>query len=208
MRDGVFAGLVGAFFLLFGTPAPLSAQDDSVPDHIGEMQGSDVVKIIVTEKVHHQLVDLWDEAERQEREKLACLDADVEEIPSDTMLIWTINRIKQVKVKSDKGAISHSTSLSECEPPEFVGTVHTHLADSIPNPSGSGYLQGPFKKFSPGDYAAQDAWANVWEDKAQEAGMRWSLWCIMFSDEGMNCIARPFLQDREDVRTRAQNTTP
>lgn len=115
------------------------------------------------------LQGLWAATLETRREQVACLGG---EIRADTVLI---QRIRPVAEYSDSLTASAQASLATCAPPEWMGTVHSHVR-STDDPA-------PATRFSSGDRAVMSAWSQRWQ--AQGA------FCLIYSAQRMHCELYP-----------------
>ncbi|HEU5168920.1 MAG TPA: hypothetical protein VFU46_00195 [Gemmatimonadales bacterium] len=122
------------------------------------------------------LRELWETSAAAHRERVACLGGAVGD---DTVRI-TRARILD-GVQSDSLNASAGASIERCAPPEWVGTVHTHVRstdDDVPAP-----------RFSPGDRAVMSEWSR----RHGRAGA----FCVLYSARGAHCEVYP---PREEPR--------
>ena len=113
-----------------------------------------------------ELHRLWDASSAARAERVACLASTVE---GDTI---RISRVQPLEVlRSDSLGISARTSLDNCGPPEWRGTVHTHVAlrDG----------RQPYSLFSGADRGVMMMWWQRW----RVAG----IFCLLYSAEEVIC---------------------
>ena len=113
-----------------------------------------------------ELHRLWDASSLARAERVACLASTVE---GDTI---RISRVQQLEVlRSDSLGISAGTSLDHCGPPEWRGTVHTHVAlrDG----------RQPYSLFSGADRGVMMMWWQRW----RVAG----IFCLLYSGQEVIC---------------------
>jgi hypothetical protein len=109
---------------------------------------------------------LWDSSTGAKAERVACLAATID---ADTVRISRILPLESGR--SDSLGISAAASLESCGPPEWRGTVHTHVA-----------LQDggrPYSLFSGADRGVMMLW---WK--------RWNLdgvFCLLYSHQEVIC---------------------
>ena len=70
-----------------------------------------------------ELHRLWEESAESKAERVACLAGSIE---SDTVRITGVFALESGR--SDSLGISAAASLETCAPPNWKGTVHTHVA--------------------------------------------------------------------------------
>ena len=113
-----------------------------------------------------QLHRLWQVSSGAKAERVACLAATIE---SDTVRISRVVPLESGR--ADSLGISASASLEHCGPPEWRGTVHTHIALQ----DG----QRPYSLFSGADRGVMMLW---WR--------RWNLdgvFCLLYSSNEVIC---------------------
>ncbi len=77
------------------------------------------------------LASLWESSFAAKEERVACLAASIR---NDTVFVSRILALDPAE--ADSMGISSSASVERCGPPEWAGTVHTHVAmytDSLPS---------------------------------------------------------------------------
>jgi hypothetical protein len=99
---------------------------------------------------------------------VACLKATVRH---DTVFV---NRLLPLEpVEADSMGISAAASIHRCGPPEWSGTVHSHVAE---------YAAGrPSARFSAQDRTVQRMWYDRWHSDA--------VFCVVYSDKDAHCEA-------------------
>ena len=109
---------------------------------------------------------LWDQSSLAKAERVACLASTVE---GDTIRISRIRTLD--RERSDSLGISAMASLEGCGPPEWRGTVHTHVA----------LREGgrPYSLFSGADRGVMMMWWQRWK----VAGV----FCLVYSAEEAIC---------------------
>jgi hypothetical protein len=113
-----------------------------------------------------ELHDLWNRSIQAKTEQVACLSATLD---SDTVHISRI--LPLAPAPSDSLGVSAGASLSDCGPPQWRGTVHTHVAlrDG----------QRPYSLFSGADRGVMMMWWRRWE----VAG----IFCLLYTDKDVIC---------------------
>jgi hypothetical protein len=111
-----------------------------------------------------ELRKLWSASRESGQERVACLAGVMDE---DSVRVTGVHALD---TWADSLMISASQSLEECHPPEWVGTVHTHIA-----------LRGgrPYSTFSGADRGVNTLW---WR--------RWSVdgtFCVLFTEQDAYC---------------------
>ena len=111
---------------------------------------------------------LWEESVAVQQERVACLAADVR---GDTVYV---SRILPVEPEAaDSMGVSATSSIERCGPPEWKGTVHTHVARYTED--------GPSRRFSGQDRTAMRMWYDRWRSDG--------VFCIVYSENSAHCEA-------------------
>lgn len=127
------------------TPLPSFMRGTFTPEEI-ERRTPNV--FVVEETSREVLQSLWVESVEANQERVACisgyLDGD----------LFHITRAQRVPTeKADSLRVTPGPSLENCGPPEWIGTVHTHIA----------LFRGrPFSTLSPSDRAVMGLWRDRW----------------------------------------------
>jgi hypothetical protein len=109
--------------------------------------------------------ELWAASVAAKSERVACLASVVQ---GDTL---RITRIMPLTAGADSMAVSASASLETCGPPEWQGTVHTHVA-----------LQAdgqPFDRFSGSDRGVMLMWWQRWRTDGT--------FCLLYAEARVHC---------------------
>jgi hypothetical protein len=121
-----------------------------------------------TREAGSALRDLWQTSVAAREERVACLASTIH---NDT--VW-VNRVTPVEPEeADSMGISAVASVDQCGPPEWSGTVHTHIAlytDDLPS-----------TKFSAQDRVAMRLWYDRWHADG--------VFCVVYSPEDAHCEA-------------------
>jgi hypothetical protein len=146
----------GAAIALLLLPAALGAQADPAPAFRFSREAGQALKA------------LWDASVGAHEERVACLKATVRH---DTVFV---NRLLPLEpVEADSMGISAAASIHRCGPPEWSGTVHSHVAE---------YAAGrPSARFSAQDRTVQRLWYDRWHSDA--------VFCVVYSDKDAHCEA-------------------
>ena len=113
-----------------------------------------------------ELHRLWDASAEAKAERVACLAATIED---DTV---HISRVFPLETGSaDSLGISAGASLDGCGPPQWRGTVHTHVAlrDG----------RRPYSLFSGADRGVMMLWWRRWQTDG--------IFCLLYSDHEVIC---------------------
>jgi hypothetical protein len=108
---------------------------------------------------------LWAASLESRSERVACLASAID---GDTV---RITRIRQLDAAGlDSLAVGAEVSLETCSPPEWQGTVHTHIAHDG---------QRPYSKFSGADRGVMLTWGQRWRSQGT--------FCLLFSETSVHC---------------------
>ena len=111
---------------------------------------------------------LWEQSVAAKEERVACLGATVR---NDTVVVSRI--LALVPDGADSMSISSAASIERCGPPEWRGTVHTHVAaysDDVPS-----------KRFSAQDRGVMRQWYERWHADG--------VFCLVYSGRDAHCEA-------------------
>jgi hypothetical protein len=111
---------------------------------------------------------LWEESVAAHEERVACLAAD---ILGDTVFVSRILRVDPDA--ADSMGISATASIERCGPPEWDGTVHTHVALYTED--------SPSRRFSGQDRTVMRMWYDRWRSDG--------VFCIVYSKRSAHCEA-------------------
>lgn len=122
------------------------------------------------------LETLWTESKRANEERVACIAGHMQGGA------FHVTRVEAVPTeKADSLRISPGPSLERCGPPEWYGTVHTHIAT---------FHGRPFATLSPSDRAVMNVWRMKWKQEG--------VFCVLYSESEAYCEYGTDLND--DVR--------
>jgi hypothetical protein len=111
---------------------------------------------------------LWEESVEAHQERVACLAADIR---GDTVLV---NRVQRVSPDAaDSLGVSATASIEQCGPPEWDGTVHTHVALYTE--------ESPSRRFSGQDRTVMQMWHARWRADG--------VFCVAYSEQSAHCEA-------------------
>ena len=111
---------------------------------------------------------MWEESVAAQQERVACLAADVR---GDTVFV---GRILPVEPEgADSMGISATASIERCGPPEWNGTVHTHVALYTED--------SPSRRFSGQDRTVMRMWYDRWRSDG--------VFCVVYSERSAHCEA-------------------
>jgi hypothetical protein len=114
------------------------------------------------------LRELWHASLAAKEERVACLASTIR---NDTVFVSRIAPVDSEE--ADSMGISAIASIEQCGPPEWSGTVHTHIAlytDDLPS-----------TKFSAQDRTAMRLWYDRWHADG--------VFCLIYSEENAHCEA-------------------
>ncbi len=114
---------------------------------------------------------LWRASVTARAERVACLSG---RIGSDS--VWITGAAPVVTRGADSLTAEGEPSLAQCRPPQWIGTVHTHIRST----DGS----EPADRFSPGDRAQMSEWSRRWS--------RAGAFCLLHSAQAAHCEVYPW----------------
>lgn len=111
---------------------------------------------------------LWEVSRFAGEERAACLAAIVS---GDTVLVSRVLPLEAAE--ADSMGISAVASIERCGPPDWSGTVHTHVAE---------YAEGrPSRRFSGPDRVVMRMWYDRWRADG--------VFCLVWSERDAHCEA-------------------
>lgn len=111
---------------------------------------------------------LWQASIAAREERVACLGSSIR---NDTVFVSAIAPLEPEN--ADSMGISAAASVEQCGPPEWSGTVHTHIALYTDD--------RPSKRFSGQDRIAMRLWYDRWHSDG--------VFCLVYSDRHAHCEA-------------------
>jgi hypothetical protein len=138
---------------------PLAAQD--------QPRGSRAV-FRFTPEAAKALGALWQASVAVHEERVACLASSIR---NDTVFVSAVAPLDPVD--ADSMGISAMASVERCGPPEWSGTVHTHVAMYTEDQ--------PSTRFSGQDRVAMRLWYDRWHSDG--------VFCVVYSDRKAHCEA-------------------
>lgn len=111
---------------------------------------------------------LWESSFAAREERVACLASTIR---NDTVFVSHILALEPAE--ADSMGISSSLSVDRCGPPEWSGTLHTHVAlytDSLPS-----------TRFSAQDRGVMQRWYERWHTDG--------VFCVVYSARDAHCEA-------------------
>jgi hypothetical protein len=111
---------------------------------------------------------MWEESVAAKQERVACLGATVRH---DTVFVARI--LALVSDGADSMGVGSDASIERCGPPDWAGTVHTHIAE---------YDNGlPSATFSAQDRGVMRRWYERWQSDG--------VFCVAYSARDAHCEA-------------------
>lgn len=127
-----------------------------------------------TPEARSELHALWEQSVRADQERVACLGG---VRLRDRVRISHIEPV--AATRADSANVSASSSLKACAPPEWLGTVHTHIA----------HFNGrPYIIFSAPDRLVMQMWRDRWRAEG--------VFCLLYTDHEATCEAGYALTER------------
>ena len=114
------------------------------------------------------LRQLWESSVAAREERVACLAA---QIRNDTVRVTRIEPLEPEE--ADSMGTSATASIERCGPPEWLGTVHSHIALYTDD--------RPSMRFSAQDRIAMRLWYDRWHSDG--------VFCLIYSAEDAHCEA-------------------
>jgi hypothetical protein len=111
---------------------------------------------------------LWKESVAAQQERVACLAADIR---GDTVFVSRVHRVSPDA--ADSMGVSATASIEQCGPPEWDGTVHTHVALYTED--------SPSQRFSGEDRTVM----RMWYDRLRADGV----FFVAYSEQSAHCEA-------------------
>ena len=123
---------------------------------------------------------LWDSSIGSKEERVACIGG--RRIGG----VAYITKVMTLEAPADSAHVSAVSSLNECRPPEWFGTVHTHIAR---------FNGLPFVTFSADDRNVISIWRGRWKHDG--------VFCILYTEADAYCEAgTDFGGDTAYIETR------
>ena len=113
---------------------------------------------------------VWELSIRAEQERVACMAGVV---GADTVVIAGVQSLEPDE--ADSLTANAEASLEQCGPPQWIGTIHTHVRstdDPAPSPHFSGH-----------DRVVMSLWASRWR--------RPGAFCVAYSPRAAHCEVYP-----------------
>ena len=114
------------------------------------------------------LREMWQASVAAKEERVACLASTIR---NDTVFVTRIATLEPEE--ADSMGISAVASVNQCGPPEWSGTVHTHIALYT--------ADLPSTKFSGQDRIAMRLWYDRWHADG--------VFCLIYSEHDAHCEA-------------------
>lgn len=130
----------------------------------------------LTEEARKGLQQLWQASNQAKQERVACLGGYQAE---------GVSHLSRVELLTSEGAdslnVPASASIRKCGPPEWLGTVHTHIAlrDG----------EHPYPKFSGADRGVMMTYWMQWNADG--------VFCLLYSDHDGHCESKELVGGSE-----------
>jgi len=111
---------------------------------------------------------MWEESVAAKQERVACLSATIR---NDTVFVARI--LELAAHEADSMSIGSEGSIERCGPPEWSGTVHTHVALYTED--------SPSMRFSAQDRGVMSRWYQRWHGDG--------VFCLVYSARDAHCEA-------------------
>lgn len=154
--------LAGAVALCLSITTPTATQAAST----AEASGADSGTFRFTAEAQAQLHQLWFTSLRAGQERVACLGGE------HSGAVVSITHIEPIVARADSANASAWSSLRTCAPPEWLGTVHTHIAR---------FNGRPYANFSAPDRLVMRIWRERWNAEG--------VFCLLYTDRDASCEA-------------------
>jgi hypothetical protein len=145
--------------LVLALAGPAGAQDGGPPS---------AATFRFTPEAGQALRGMWDASVTAGEERVACLGA---RVSGDTVLVSRVLLLPPEE--ADSMGVSARSSIERCGPPEWSGTVHTHVALYTDD--------GPSMRFSGQDRVVQSLWYQRWHADG--------VFCLIYSERDAHCEA-------------------
>ena len=144
--------------LLAGSPSLVAAQQTGGPQPAFRF----------SREAGRTLGDLWRASLAAREERVACLASSIR---NDTVFVSRVAPLEPEE--ADSMGISATASIDKCGPPEWSGTVHTHIALYTDD--------RPSTRFSAQDRTAMRLWYDRWHADG--------VFCLIYSEHDAHCEA-------------------
>jgi hypothetical protein len=122
-----------------------------------------------TPEARAALRQLWNESVAARAERVACLAVERQG------RITVITRVELLSVaRADSAVVAAGESIHRCGPPDWLGTVHTHIAR---------FGGQPYVTFSRNDRHVMFLWRRRWGIEG--------VFCLLYSERAAHCEAEP-----------------
>ena len=111
---------------------------------------------------------LWEESVAAKQERVACLGTSIR---NETVFVERILALEPHE--ADSMSIGSTASVERCGPPDWSGTVHTHVALYT--------AESPSKRFSAQDRGVMRKWYERWKTDG--------VFCLVYSARDAHCEA-------------------
>lgn len=128
---------------------------------------------VLSQAAKNGFADLWEASTRERRELVACLGGSRE---VDTVRVLTLGPLDLEQ--SDSLTAEALGSIERCGPPDWIGTIHTHIRSTDD--------ERPAPRFSPSDRVVMSEWVARWGAPGA--------FCVLYSDRAAQCEVYPPLR--------------
>lgn len=133
-------------------------------------RGPDLPAWRIAPPAEDSLKALWARSIATRREAVACLGG---VIGSDT--VHVTSALPLADAPADSLTADAQLSLSDCGPPRWIGTAHTHVRSTDGDE--------PATRFSPSDRTVMSLWSTRWG--------RQGAFCVLYSEKRAHCEVYP-----------------
>lgn len=149
-------------------PAPVSAvqlnRGNKVAGTVVEVRVPSAAPFSFDGAASSVLFDMWRESVDLNQELVACMRGEYRDG------VVQITGVRPVNSMANFTGAEAAPSLERCGPPQWSGTVHTHIA----------VFNGlPYATFSPADRGVMRAWELKWKTEG--------LFCVLYTDDQAYC---------------------
>jgi hypothetical protein len=134
------------------------------------LRGQALAKWMLAPEAKDSLGRLWTESVATDREHVGCLGG---AIGRDTVHVERVLILDAAP--GDSLNAPAELSLETCGPPEWIGTVHTHVRSTDD--------RSPAPRFSADDRVVMSVWSGTWH--------RHGAFCVLYSARGAHCEVYP-----------------
>lgn len=123
---------------------------------------------------------MWQDAARDSVEQVGCIEATVGH--HGAVRVEDVARLPSAAADDDFHAKAER-SLRECDPPEYLGTVHTHTRSGNKRQPGQFGPISDYDRFSEADHRVMANWLQRHRESSDVG-----VFCLLFSDTQAWCV--------------------